>query len=65
MLLAAAVEYARMSGAAKLDACPIARTKHSKSVGLFVGPERIFREFGFEEVTSRKDGRPLMRYRFD
>ncbi|MCA1970648.1 MAG: GNAT family N-acetyltransferase, partial [Rhizobium sp.] len=43
------------------EACPIDRTKQSKSVGLYVGPTRIFRAAGFEEVALRKEGRPLMR----
>ncbi|MCM2473810.1 GNAT family N-acetyltransferase [Rhizobium sp. CG5] len=59
-LLAAAVDFARQNGARRVEACPIDRAKQSKSVGLYVGPTRIFRVAGFEEVALRKAGRPLM-----
>ncbi len=64
LLLAAAVDFSKEAGASVVEACPITRTKQSKSVGLYVGSEQIFRQFGFEEVARRKEGRPLMRYRF-
>lgn len=64
LLLAAAVDFARQNGASRVEACPIDRTKQSKSVGLYVGPTRIFRAAGFEEVALRKEGRPLMRLAF-
>lgn len=60
-LLAAAVAFAAAGGARLVEACPIDHAKQSKSVGLFVGPARIFHAGGFREIARRKDGRPLMR----
>lgn len=60
-MLSEAIVYAGQSGARLLEACPIDRTKQSKSVGLYVGSTRIFEAAGFEEVARRKGGRPLMR----
>jgi len=60
-MLSAAVRYAAASGARCVEACPIERTKQSKSVGLYVGSARIFEAARFTEVAKRKDGRPLMR----
>ncbi|HLP68437.1 MAG TPA: GNAT family N-acetyltransferase [Rhizobium sp.] len=60
-MLGAAVAHARSAAARVIDACPIERTKQSKSVGLYVGSRRIFEAAGFAEVESRKEGRPLMR----
>ncbi len=63
-LLDAAVRHVRDQGARMLEACPINQAKHSKSVGLFVGPTNIFKQAGFREVALRKEGRPLMRLEF-
>ncbi|TCL70439.1 GNAT family N-acetyltransferase [Rhizobium sp. BK251] len=60
-MLSAAIDFARRNGARLLEGCPIERTKQSKSVGLYVGPLRIFKAAGFAEVARRRDGRPLMR----
>lgn len=60
-MLSEAVNFARTSGARLLEGCPIERTKQSKSVGLYVGSQRIFEAAGFSEIAKRKDGRPLMR----
>jgi predicted GNAT family acetyltransferase len=60
-MLSEAIVFAAQSGARVLEACPIDRTKQSKSVGLYVGSTRIFEAAGFSEVARRKDGRPLMR----
>jgi predicted GNAT family acetyltransferase len=60
-MLSHAVNFARSSGARIVEGCPIERTKQSKSVGLYVGSQRIFEAAGFSEVAKRKDGRPLMR----
>lgn len=60
-MLAAARDYAASNGARFLDACPIDRTKQSKSIGLYVGPSSIFHSAGFREMARRKEGRPLMR----
>lgn len=60
-MLSEAIIFAGANGAGILEACPIDRTKQSKSVGLYVGSTRIFQAAGFSEVARRKDGRPLMR----
>jgi predicted GNAT family acetyltransferase len=60
-LLKAAVAHAMHNGARIVEACPIARAKHSKSPGLFVGSVAIFERAGFKVVAERKPGRPLMR----
>lgn len=60
-MLDAAVAHARVAAARIIEACPIERTKQSKSVGLYVGSKRIFEAAEFVEVASRKEGRPLMR----
>lgn len=60
-MLAEAIAFARDNAARVLEACPIDRTKQSKSIGLYVGSTRIFEAAGFAEVAKRKDGRPLMR----
>jgi predicted GNAT family acetyltransferase len=60
-MLSEAIVFAENNDARVLEACPIDRTKQSKSVGLYVGSTRIFEAAGFSEVARRKDGRPLMR----
>jgi predicted GNAT family acetyltransferase len=60
-LLQAAVAHAGAQGARVVEACPIVRAKHSKSVGMFVGSAAIFEKAGFVVVAERKAGRPLMR----
>jgi GNAT superfamily N-acetyltransferase len=60
-LIDAAIAHARGEGARYLDACPIDHSKQSKSVVLCVGSTAIFDAAGFEILTRRKDGRPLMR----
>lgn len=62
-MLSEAIVFAGRNGAHVLEACPIDRTKQSKSVGLYVGSTRIFEAAGFSEVARRKDGRPLMQLR--
>ncbi|MBV6652084.1 MAG: GNAT family N-acetyltransferase, partial [Hoeflea sp.] len=61
LLLDAAVTHARQNGARIVEACPIEKAKHSRSVGLFVGSVAVFEQAGFEPVSERKPGRPLMR----
>lgn len=63
-MLSEAVMFARSNGASVVEACPMTHAKHSKSVGLFVGAESIFRKYGFQNVACRKEGRPFMRYSF-
>lgn len=60
-MLSEAISFARDNAARVLEACPIDRTKQSKSIGLYVGSTRVFEAAGFTEVAKRKDGRPLMR----
>ena len=64
-MLSEAIVFAGKNGARLVEACPIDRTKQSKSVGLYVGSTRIFQAAGFSEVARRKDGRPLMRLVLD
>ena len=61
LLLSAAIDYARASGAHLLEACPMDRAKRAKSVGLYVGSTSVFEKAGFVVVARRKEGRPLMR----
>ena len=61
VLLAAAIDHARNSGARLLEACPMDRAKQAKSVCLCVGSTSVFDRAGFVEVARRKEGRPLMR----
>lgn len=60
-LVRAGIDFARHQGARLLEACPIAQSKDSRSIGLFVGSRRVFDKAGFIEVAQRKAGRPLMR----
>lgn len=61
LLLDAAVTHARQNGAHIVEACPIEKAEHSRSVGLFVGSVAVFEQAGFQLVAERKPGRPLMR----
>ena len=60
-LVEAAVFHARDNGARIVEACPIEKAKHSKSVGLLVGSVSVFEKAGFQIAAERKSGRPLMR----
>ncbi|HHZ09692.1 MAG TPA: GNAT family N-acetyltransferase [Rhizobiales bacterium] len=60
-LVEAGIGFARENGARLLEACPMDRSKDSRSVGLYVGSTRVFERAGFFPVVSRKAGRPLMR----
>ncbi|HMQ58425.1 MAG TPA: GNAT family N-acetyltransferase [Rhizobiaceae bacterium] len=60
-MVAAAIRFARVSGAMRLEACPMRAAKQAKSVGLFVGSHSVFEAAGFRTIVERKDGRPLMR----
>ena len=61
-LVSSGLVFARENGARFVDACPIDRSKSSRSVGLFVGSTRVFEKAGFSKLVERKAGRPLMRY---
>jgi GNAT superfamily N-acetyltransferase len=60
-ILQAGIEHARSNRARFLEASPMDRAKQSKSIGLFVGSTRVFERAGFKTMTTRKEGRPLMR----
>jgi predicted GNAT family acetyltransferase len=60
-LVEAGIDFARHGGARVVEACPIERSRDSRSIGLFVGSARVFDKAGFERVAERKAGRPLMR----
>jgi predicted GNAT family acetyltransferase len=61
-LLKAAVAHAMHNGARIVEACPIARAKHSKSpLACSSVRSQIFERPGFKVVAERKPGRPLMR----
>lgn len=58
-LVKSGIEFARQGGAKLIEACPMEASKSPLS--LFVGRVSTFEKAGFEEIASRKDGRPLMR----
>lgn len=60
-LVGAGIDFARLSGARVLEACPMDQSKDSRSVGLYVGSTRVFEKAGFARAAERKPGRPLMR----
>lgn len=60
-LVKAGIDYARANGARLLEACPMRESKDSRSLGLYVGSQRVFEKAGFVTVVERKPGRPLMR----
>jgi GNAT superfamily N-acetyltransferase len=60
-LLDAGLAHAKGHGAARLEACPMSHDDKRSTVGLCVGPKRVFERAGFETVIERKPGRPLMR----
>lgn len=60
-LLAAGKAWAKRQGAKRIDACPMAHEEQRSTIGLFVGPKRVFDRAGFKTLIERKPGRPLMR----
>lgn len=60
-LVASGIDFARSNGARLLEACPMDRSRDSRSIGLFVGSSRVFERAGFTRLVERKPGRPLMR----
>lgn len=60
-LLAAAIGFARESGARLLEAAPMDHEFKRSSEGLYVGAERVFLRAGFLEMARQKPGRPLLR----
>jgi predicted GNAT family acetyltransferase len=61
-LVEGGLAYARENGVRFVEACPMDRSKDSRSIGLFVGSTRVFEKAGFSRLLERKAGRPLMRY---
>lgn len=60
-LVEGGIAFARENGARLVEACPMDRSKDSRSIGLYVGSSRVFEKAGFERLVERKAGRPLMR----
>jgi GNAT superfamily N-acetyltransferase len=60
-LLAAAIGWARESGARVLEACPVDAESNRSPGALYHGIASTFRAAGFREVARRRPDRPLMR----
>jgi GNAT superfamily N-acetyltransferase len=61
-LLAAAVAFARKSGARFLDACPVdVNGEMRPPVSIYHGTAAMFKRAGFVEIARRRGDRPLMR----
>jgi GNAT superfamily N-acetyltransferase len=60
-LTLAAIETARASGAAAVDACPIEPDRPMQWGEGFVGLVPLFQSLGFTEIARRSPRRPLMR----
>jgi GNAT superfamily N-acetyltransferase len=62
-LVAAAVKWAKKSGAKALDACPVETSESKSAVSLYHGVASTFEKAGFVEIARRRADRPLMRLR--
>jgi GNAT superfamily N-acetyltransferase len=60
-LLAAAVEFARRSGAAVLEAYPVDKPERSHDDFMFFGSRSLYERAGFTEVARRSPTRVVMR----
>ena len=60
-LLAAAIEFARRSGAAVLEAYPVDRPERSHDDFMFFGSRSLYERAGFTEVARRSPTRVVMR----
>lgn len=60
-LLAAAVEYARRSGARVLEAYPVDKAERSHDDFMFFGSRSLYERAGFREVVRRSPTRLVMR----
>src|SRR5215472_10192013 len=60
-LLAAAIDYARDSGAAILEAYPVDKPERSHPDFMFFGSRSLYEQAGFREVVRRSPTRVVMR----
>ena len=60
-MVAKGVAHARANGARLVEACPMNRSKQSRSASLYVGSTAVFTKAGFRKVAEKRAGRPLMR----
>lgn len=60
-LLAAALEYARQSGARVLEAYPVDKAERSHDDFMFFGSRSLYERAGFREVVRRSPTRLVMR----
>jgi GNAT superfamily N-acetyltransferase len=60
-LLAAAIEYARASGATMLEAYPVDKAERSHDDFMFFGSRSLYERAGFTEVARRSPTRVVMR----
>lgn len=60
-LLAAAIEFARHSGAALLEAYPVDKPERSHDDFMFFGSRSLYAQAGFTEVARRSPTRVVMR----
>ena len=60
-LLAAALEYARQSGARMLEAYPVDKAERSHDDFMFFGSRSLYERAGFREVVRRSPTRLVMR----
>jgi GNAT superfamily N-acetyltransferase len=60
-LLAAAVEYARQSGAGVLEAYPVDKAERSHDDFMFFGSRSLYEQAGFAEFVRRSPTRVVMR----
>ena len=63
-LIKACVDYARVQGAAAVEAYPVDTERSQADVFVFTGLASTFRRAGFVEVARRSPTRPIMRYVF-
>lgn len=61
-LVRAALEYARDSGVALVEAYPMDPTERELDAYIWTGVASAFRAAGFEEVARRAPRRPIMRF---
>jgi GNAT superfamily N-acetyltransferase len=62
-LLAAAVQFARASGARVLEAYPVDKPVRSHDDFMFFGSRSLYEQAGFHEVARRSPTRVVMRRR--
>jgi GNAT superfamily N-acetyltransferase len=60
-LLAAAIDFARDSGAAVLESYPVDKAERSQDDSMFFGSRSLYERAGFQEVVRRSPSRVVMR----